>query len=245
MHEEPFDQKRKLGTNLTLLALYLILASHFAAPGLLDFFGVSLSDVKPSVWLPLKLVTSSLTELSPWFMIFALVPHFVLGFEVELQLGSARYALALLACGTATNAATLLLSFILNLTGLRIVDDNFMFASSLSPLMLCIICFVVLVPPPVGSFRNIGVVSLMVVSALTLVRCFIVGPVLFINFCAALLVDLGALKVLDKSVTLELVWRSMRLKDANWAAEAMNDSDMRGQAINGLAQERDETKSLL
>lgn len=242
--EEGFIEKREMGTNLTLLALYLIMASHFAAPALLEGFGISLGSFTPSIWLPLKLISPSLTETSPWFMIFALIPHFLLGFDVETRLGSMRYAFAILGCGSTATLLTILISFLMKQAGIAIIDDTTLFASSVPLLLLCILCFTVFVPQPIGTFRNVGVILLLIVHVLTILRSF-TEPILLLNLTVSWVVVLVAVRLIDGGATLDVVGKSLRFKDANWAVDATADPDLRQQALNGLAKEVEETKALL
>ena len=168
-------EQKKICTNVTFIVFYLILASHFASPPSLDLFGLSLTNLSLSLWTIVKLIAAGLTETSPWFMIFALVPHFLLGFEVEKTLRSLKYTIALFGSVVATNVLTVTMWFVFNASGMTLAQKDFIFASSTPVLILCILCFNLLVPSPLGSLRNIGQIVLWITCTLILIRCFTVA----------------------------------------------------------------------
>lgn len=233
------DQKKKVFVSATILGIYLVLAAHFVAPPLLQTFGMAMSDLQSPAMLPLKIISSSVTDISPWFMLFALIPHFLFGFEIETLIGSSRYAIALVASGFITNGLTFIFWLVLDKSGVWLTPTDFIFASSFSVVLLCILLFSLVVPIPVGVFSNVGPIMLLSTCGVVLVRCLMVGPVLFINFVVAWIVDIAVVKFVEE-VPLSRFPGLFLLRTPEWAATAIADGANRQTALAGLAQEGNE-----
>jgi hypothetical protein len=242
MDEALLDRRTKIFTNATLLAAYLVLASHFAAPSLLAFFGLSLGNIPVHIASLVKLVAPAVIELNPWYLILALVPHFLFGFDVETAAGSLRYAAAVLASATLTNVFTLLGAILFNTVGLSVLPRDYIFASSTPVILLCVLGFVLLVPTPVA---DIGPVSLWVCLAAAVVRCVGAPLVHVINLIVALIIDFFVIRWLDASLTVAECVRAVVPRRVQDVVDAKGDSEGgRQRAIRTLAKSSDEVRPL-
>lgn len=240
----PFlDQKRKMVTNATLLGFYLSIASHVVAPPLLEFFGFSLSRFTWSVWSLIHVITPSLTDRDPWILILSLVPHFLMGFDVETNLGSLKYLAMLAVSGSVTNIATILISLIINKLGFDILPKDYVFASS-SPLgLLVVLAFNLLLPQPIGTFSNIGRIMMIFVNLLIFVKMFMEGWVMALNYVISWIVNIAIIKFIDSTIPISAFFDTFKLKNVKWAVEGVaEDEQTRVNAIRSLAKTEEETK---
>ena len=196
--ERLLNTKKKIITNCSLIAFYLILASHFYAPPLVYVFGVCPNKIELSPFLLLLILTPSLTELNKWMLIIDLIPHFFLGFDVETALGSSKYALSLFFSGASTNILTCLTIFVLK-KFFDISNVDFCFASSASLVLLCMTSFCMIFKAPIGVFTNFA--SFGILIYITLVVLTLQNPIDLLNCIYALIVNFFVIHWIDNSIS--------------------------------------------
>jgi hypothetical protein len=238
------DDRKKIVTNATLLALYLIIAAHFAAPSLLDFFGFSLRSFTLHPLTLLKFVTAALTELNPWQLILSLFPHFLFGFEIETVIGSGTFAVALFASGTITNVVTILVSLFLNRFVTEVLPVEYVFASSAPVLLLCLSAFIVFVRVDV-RFGRICRCTVWGVLGMIGVRC-VVGPLVHVvNLLISICVDYFVVRWLDESLTVVEYIRVVFLGSRNGLDGLWGQGDERQKAARVQGDEAGELERLV
>ncbi|OHT13358.1 hypothetical protein TRFO_16435 [Tritrichomonas foetus] len=211
---ELLNKKKKIITNSSLIALYLIIASHFTAPPLLDLFAFSIRDFKLSIFLPLTFILPAITETNPWILILDLFPHFFFGFEVETALGSKVYACSLFYSGVVTNSLTYLTIFILN-QFFNFMNPDFYFASSAPIVLFSITTFCIFFNSSFGPISNLGSTSLLVYYLIYILG-FLTGMIQhwihLINFIYALIVNFFIIHWIDNSISLKKYFETISLQ---------------------------------
>ena len=141
--------------NSTLLALYLLLASHFFAPLLNNYFAFSFDFSPLTIFTFSSFFTSAFMESNPWILIFDLFPHFFFGFDVETAIGTKKYAAAIFLSSFFSNILTILTIFILT-QFYDLLPSHFYFTGSSPIVLLCVTCFCIFFNAPIFKFTNIG-----------------------------------------------------------------------------------------
>jgi hypothetical protein len=200
MNGRILDNQTKTVTNATLLAFSLTIAAHFAAPSLLDFFGLSLQTLSSHPFVVLKFVTAGLTERNPWHFILTLCPHFTFGFLVETVLGSGRFAVALTTSTAITNGVTIALALFLNRFVVEVLPWDYVFVSSTPVVLLCLWAFILLVPANARFLRFARGTLLVALLGITFLCVFL--PLIYvINFFCGLIINFWILHWFDSGIT--------------------------------------------
>lgn len=201
MENKFLNTKKKILTNSILIALYLILASHFSAPFLLNLFAFSIKTFRLSFYLILMFVTPSLTELNPWILIFDLLPNFLFGFDVETALGSKKYALSLLFSAILTNSLTIATAFVLN-QFFSFLRPDYCFASAAPLVLFCLSSFGLFFNSPIGKFSSLAPFGIIFFVLIHLIFGIFTNAIHIFNLFYAIFVNYAILKWINPVLTI-------------------------------------------
>lgn len=242
MENKALNSKKKILTNSILIALYLILALHFSAPHLLNFFAFSIKTFRISYLTLLMLITPSLTEMNPCILIFDLIPNFLFGFDVETALGSKKYALSLLLSACFTNLLTFGTVFILNHFSNFLRPDYF-FASAAPLVLFCLTTFGLFFNSPIGKFSNMATFGIMFLFLIHIVYGIFSHIIQIINLIYSIFVNFAILKWIDPSLSFKDYFNIFIPSFANKYVIIQNGENT-NQENNSILDEKDEIKNV-
>lgn len=244
MDGDLLNQKRKLVTNATILAIYLINASHFAAPFLLDFISIELNKFHLGFDLIVRFVVSCFTDTNPWILILSLCPHFFFGSDIETIFGSVKYFLAMIVSGLTTNIITVIICCLINKVYI-VLPENHMFASSAPLTLLCLYAYCLLVPVPIGDMTMLGSLCLLCYLIILILRCLFTPWAYFINLLVAVIVDFFVLRFIsEEEIPAKAYFSAFVPKRTTLEDPLDQDPNAYSRQREALAQNKDELKGL-
>lgn len=195
------NHKKKILTNSILIALYLILASHFSAPPLMNIFAFSIKSFRLSYFTIFLLITPSLTEINPWVLILDLIPNFLFGFDVETALGSKKYALSLFLSASFTNSLTFATVFILN-HFYNFLRPDYFFASAAPLVLFTLTAFGLFFNSPIGKFTNLASFGILFFVLIHIIYGIFSHCIQIINLFYSIFVNFAIFKWIDPSLSI-------------------------------------------
>lgn len=201
MENKTINSKKKILTNSILIALYLIFASHFSAPPLLNFFAFSIKAFRLSSFPIHIFITPSLTETNPWILILDLIPNFLIGFDVETALGSKKYAIALLMSAFFSNLFTFLTVFILN-HFFNFLRADYYFASAAPLVLFALTSFGLFFNSPISKFSNLASYGLIFFTFVHIIYGIFSHTIQIINLICSIFVNFAIFKWIDPSISI-------------------------------------------
>ena len=190
------NNQKKYITNSTIIAIFLIFASHFIAPFLFDFFSFSLDEIHLSPNILYSFILPSFVESTPIGLVLFIIPHFIFGFHVEEVFGSLKYAIAILLSSSLTNIITFILCYLINFKFI-VLPQKFPFAT-IFPLSLLCMNLYSLKCNPLHSISSLLLPAFLYGSIIfSIIRCFFSFYVYAIHCIVSICVNCGILIVLD------------------------------------------------